>query len=121
LTSGPESRTSPTYRDPLVEISPGSILFQDYYFPTMRPKRVPLASISKVEVRRATIWNGKWRIHGTGNLRTWYPLDRKRPSRDRVFLATLLDQWVRIGFTVERPDDAIQALESLGVRVETRS
>jgi hypothetical protein len=60
-----------------------------------------LDNIEGIVVQKPTLWNGKWRLHGTGNFKTWYPLDLSRPRRDRIFLATLKDQWVTIGFTVE--------------------
>jgi hypothetical protein len=60
-----------------------------------------LADIEQITVVPPTIWNGKWRLHGTGNFKTWYPKDNKRFKRDRIFFATLKNQWVNIGFTVE--------------------
>ena len=52
-------------------------------------------------IEKPTIWNGKWRLHGTGNFKVWYPRDYKRPKRDRIFFAVLKSQWVNIGFTAE--------------------
>ena len=67
----------------------------------MKPKTVRLADIESVSIRQPTIWNGKWRLHGTGNFKTWFPKDVERPKRDKIFIATLKTQWVNIGFTVE--------------------
>ncbi len=106
------------YDDSLVEISRAGLVFRAYYFPTLRPKAVPLASVARVVVKPATIRNGKWRIHGTGWPTIWFPRDARRPWRDRILVAELATQRIRIGFTVERPDEAIAALARLGVRVE---
>lgn len=93
--------TQTIYADKLVCITDDEITFAHYYFPTGNKKVVRLDRIKSIVVRPPTLWNGKWRLHGTGNFQTWYPLDLARPKRDRIFLATLKDQWVRIGFTVE--------------------
>jgi hypothetical protein len=89
------------YRDHLVSITANEITFAHYYFPTGRPKTVRLADIERIEVVKATVRHGKWRIHGTGNFKTWFPRDIGRPKRDKIFLAKLKRQWVDIGFTVE--------------------
>jgi hypothetical protein len=90
-----------TYSDKLVSISDNEILFEHYYFPTGKKKVVRFNNIERIVVEKPTIWNGKWRLQGTGNFKTWYPMDYSRPKRDRIFLAMLKDQWVNIGFTVE--------------------
>lgn len=63
-----------------------------------------LADIEGIKVKEPTTWNGKWRIHGTGNVKTWYPRDDSRPKRDRIFFAKLKGRWIDIGFTVEDAD-----------------
>jgi hypothetical protein len=98
-------KTGFTYSDRLISIKDDTIIFNDYYFPTMKEKTVRLADIEKIVVRPLTIWNGKWRLHGTGNFKIWYPRDNDRPKRDRVFFAKLKNQWINIGFTVERADE----------------
>ena len=95
------TRHAVIYQDGLVEISTDSILFKEYYFPSLRAKRVPFSAIEKIEIRQPGLFSGKGRLHGTGNLRTWYPLDRQRPTRDRVFVLHIARKWMRIGFTVE--------------------
>jgi hypothetical protein len=77
------------------------MIFKQYYFPTMREKIVRLVDIENISVQPLTIGNGKLRLHGTGNIKTWYPKDNSRPGRDKVFFATLKNQWINIGFTVE--------------------
>jgi hypothetical protein len=101
-----------TYTDKLVAISNNEIIFHHYYFPTGREKVVPLDNIQCIFVKKPTLWNGKWRIHGTGNFKTWFPKDSSRPKRDRIFIAILKDQWVNIGFTVEDGDRVEKILRS---------
>jgi hypothetical protein len=47
---------------------------------------------------------GKWRIHGTGDFKVWFPMDSNRPHRDRVFILAIKNLQVNIGFTVEDRD-----------------
>lgn len=90
-----------TYHDSLITITADEIVFADYYFPRHTPKTVRLADIASITVCQPTIWNGKWRLHGTGNIKTWFPADYDRPRRDAIFIANLKSQWINIGFTVE--------------------
>lgn len=89
------------YSDSLVQIMNDRIVFEHYYYPSGTEKEVPFTDILRISVKPATLWNGKWRLHGTSNFKIWYPKDKNRPKRDRIFFATLKDQWVKIGFTVE--------------------
>jgi hypothetical protein len=58
---------------------------------------------------------GSWRIWGTGDFQTWFPLDGKRPRRDRIFVASLRDTSQRIGFTVEDSQKVAGILEERGL------
>jgi hypothetical protein len=90
------------YRDGLVEIDGGKVTFRNYYFPA-GDKTVELGEVEYVEAKEPTIGNGKWRMHGTGDLlfRVWFAADYERPSRDKIFVIKLRGKWVKIGFTVE--------------------
>jgi hypothetical protein len=99
------------YEDDLVAIAESGITFKHYYFPTGGKKVVPWSDIERVKVLDPTIWNGRWRIHGSGDFRTWFPLDRRRPKRDAIFIASLESQWIDIGFTVEDSGRVIGILE----------
>lgn len=89
------------YQDNLVSITKDQIIFKHYYFPTGKPKTVQLADIEWIKVKKTSLRNGKWRIHGTGNFKTWFPRDTQRPKRDKIFFAKIKSQRVDIGFTVE--------------------
>ena len=100
------------YKDKLITITKNEIIFHHYYFPTGKDKVVRFKDLKCVSVEKPTIWNGKWRLHGTGNFRVWFPKDYGRPKRDRIFIATLKTQWVRIGFTAEDGDKLENILKS---------
>src|SRR5881296_318779 len=88
------------YSDKLVEITDDSITFKNYYFP-FGSKRVQFARIDRVESRVPSLVSARWRLWGTSVVPGWFPLDWKRPSRDKVFVVQLRDSRRRIGFTVE--------------------
>jgi hypothetical protein len=101
-----------SYRDSLINITSDEMIFYHYYFPTRKQKRVKIEDIEYIAVLEPTLQNGKWRIHGTGNFKVWFPCDRGRPRRDRIFLAVLKSQWVSIGFTAEDGDAVERLLRS---------
>ena len=103
------------YQDTLVEITDTSIVLKQYYSPSLKSKNIPFSSIEKIEVLPPTILNGKWRIHGTGNFRTWFPLDKHRPKRDKIFLIYYSSKWIRSGFTVENSQTVQEILEGKGL------
>jgi hypothetical protein len=102
------------YSDGLVEISNEAIRLKGYYFP-LGSKRVSFSEIAEVLVEKPTVLNGKWRIWGSGNLRTWFPLDLRRPWRDTIFIIRLASKWKRIGFTVEDSGRVRQILWERGL------
>lgn len=107
----------PRYEDALVVLSLESLLIKGYYFPTRTPKRVALADVQRIEVLRPSLWTGRWRLWGSGDLSTFFALDLGRPNRDRIFLLTQRAKRIRIGFTVEHSGRFIAALRSLPVSV----
>ena len=103
------------YNDKLISITEDRIILKHYYFPTGKPKIVLLDDIEWIKVEKATIRNGKWRIHGTGNFKIWYPRDNQRFKRDKIFFAKLNSQWVHIGFTVEDSGRVEQIFKKMGL------
>lgn len=84
-----------------MEINDDAITLKKFYFPTLSQRYIAFSDIDKIEVRKPTIWSGKWRIHGTGNFRIWYPFDSSRPKRDKIFIISYKNKWIQSGFTVE--------------------
>ena len=94
------------YSDKLVEMTTDTIAFRNYYFP-FGAKCIDLSNVDSIEIKEPTLLNGKWRIHGSGDFKTWFPRDWKRPSRDKIFIMNLSNSHRRIGFTVEDSAKAI--------------
>jgi hypothetical protein len=78
---------------------------------------VPFGEIEKIVVKKPSIWNGRFRFHGTGDFKTWFPKDFKRYKRDKIFVAFIRNKWWRIGFTVENSDAVIKVLQERGLKV----
>ena len=93
-------KTETIYSDGLVTITDNALVFHNYYFYGIN-RKVPIRDIEKIVIKEPTSLNGKWRVWGTGNFGTWFPLDIHRPQRDRIFYATLKNQELKIGFTVK--------------------
>jgi hypothetical protein len=103
------------YEDKLVEITDRDITFRHYFFPFGGEKRVSFDKIEHVEVSERTFLDGSWRIWGSGDFRTWFPLDKVRPTRDRIFVMFLRGRVRRIGFTVEHSEQVIAILKRRGL------
>ena len=112
---------STLYKDGLIEITDQEVVFHRYYFPFGGDKHVPLSQIESVQVRPPSVWGGSWRIWGSGDFRTWFPLDGARPSRDRIFITFLRGRFRRIGFTVEHSEEVAEVLKERGLLHATLS
>ena len=100
----------------MVRITDNSILFKRYFFP-FGSKSIELSIIDHVEVLKPSLLSGKWRIHGSGDFRTWFPHDSDRPNRDLIFLLHLHDKWRRIGFTVENSGALIDIFKERNISI----
>ncbi|MEN6343126.1 MAG: hypothetical protein ABFC89_11280 [Methanospirillum sp.] len=97
----PAGAAEPLYADRLVLIDGDAITFRRYSVLFCRSRRVPFAEIERITVRAPSLATGKWRLWGSGDLCTWFPLDWHRPSRDAIFLLERKGSRRRIGFSVE--------------------
>jgi|GEM_PF-605173 len=106
------------YQDHLVRISGDSITFHHYSFPVFSSSRqVFFRDIGRIDVKKPDVLTGKWRIAGSGDFQTWFPVDWHRPSRDRIFHATLKTRGMNIGFTVENSSQVISILKEKGLHI----
>ncbi len=109
------TNNSVDYEDQFVSIAQDAITFRRYYFPLGTSKRVEFDGIDHIEVRPATLGTGRWRIWGTGSPWFWFPLDWRRPSRDKVFFLFRTNTSVKIGFTVEDAAKVEQIFQEKGL------
>jgi hypothetical protein len=101
------------YSDSLVTVTDIGIQFNLYYFP-FGSKFVRFDTIASLDQKENTQKNGKWRMWGSGDFKTWFPMDPLRHTRASIFFLTLTTQKVRIGFTVEQDIPFLDAVRRLG-------
>ena len=117
-----------TYTDDLVEISDDALVLKRYYFP-FGTRRLEFSEIERIAAEAPTMANGRWRLWGSNRVPTWtgparlrwFPLDWRRPSRDRIFLVTLANHAASIGFTVENSQRVESILRMKGLLEERAS
>lgn len=108
------------YSDRLIRITKDLVRFKNYYFP-IGSKSIEISQIDHVEIIKPTILSGKWRIHGSGDFRTWFPRDIKRSRRDRIFIIHLHNKWRSIGFTAEDSGAVIEILKDKNIPIKDRT
>lgn len=89
------------YKDYLIEIDDASLTLNNYYFPTLKLKKIEFSKIDSVECVEPSLLTGKWRLGGTGDFKTWFPADFSRNKRDATLLIHQKQKKIVIGFTVE--------------------
>lgn len=107
-------KTEPKYDDPFLTITENSIRFKNYGI-AGGDRLVAIDEIEKVIIKKPTLWSGKWRWHGSGDFKTWFPADYTRQKRDVIFVAYIRNKWWRIGFTVENSQKVIGILQEKGL------
>ena len=98
------------YKDSLITINDSYITFFNYGI-FGGSKTVNLSEIEKIDVLEPNIWTGKYRYHGSGDFRTWFPADYARSKRDAIFIIHLKKRRLRIGFTVDNSREVIRILK----------
>ena len=82
------------YSDKLVEITNDGMLFRNYRFP-FGSKRIAFSEVDGIVAKEPTLSNGKWRIQGTSDFRTWFPRDLKKAACSQLILVTTQTQQER--------------------------
>lgn len=106
--------TETLYTDSLIKIENSAITFFNYSLFSGKKKTIPFDQIESIQVKKPSLWNGRFRISGTGGFGVWFPSDPGRPSRDKIFIARMKKRWVfHVGFTVENSDAVEEILKKL--------
>ena len=99
------------YSDMLVDISDNFIKVKGF---VLGDKTFEFSSIKEIRATKATWWNGKGRLIGTNDLRTWFPYD-ERSKRNTIFVIIFKKRWKRIGFTVTNSKSVKDVLHEKGL------
>jgi hypothetical protein len=108
------------YRDGLIVIKDGVLFIKGYYFPSLLARKIKLSKVRHVEEFPVNLLHGRWRIWGSGDLRHWYNLDRRRSGKKRAFEFDLGGR-VRPMVTPDEPERFAAALEAAGVPLRRHS
>lgn len=117
---GMSQMTEVLYFDSLICITKDCVRFKNYYFP-FGSKSIEISQIDHVEILVPTLLSGKWRIHGSGDFRTWFPRDVKRSKRDLIFLIHLHNKWRRIGFTAEDSGAVVKIFKDENISIKNKT
>ena len=106
------------YSDNLIRIIEDALHIDGFL---LGSKCIPYSRIKTIKMFKPTIWNGKFRIAGTSDLRTWFPSDGLRSSRDVIFVVLMHGRWVRYGFTVEDSAAVKQIFQSMKLPLQDQT
>jgi hypothetical protein len=106
------------YSDNLIRITENTLYIDGFM---LGSKCVPFSRIKTIKMLEPTMWNGKYRIAGTSDLRTWFPSDGLRPSRDMIFVVLMHGKWIRYGFTVEDSAAVKQIFQNMKLPIEDQT
>ena len=106
------------YSDNLIRITEEALHIDGFL---LGSKCVPFSRIKTIKILKPTIWNGKYRIVGTDDLRTWFPSDASRPSRDMIFIVLMHGKWIRYGFTAEDSAAVKQIFQNLKLPIQDKT
>jgi hypothetical protein len=102
------------YHDGLITIKDGNLFIRSYYFPSLISRKIRLSKVQQVNEFPLTRLRGQWRVWGSGDLRHWYNLDRRRSAKKRAFEIDVGGR-VRPVVTPDDPDRFVAALEAAEV------
>lgn len=103
------------YADALVELTDKTLTLKQYYYPGRGSKTIRLSDIETIIEKKPTLFNGKWRLWGTGSFRVWFALDRKRPTREAIYYVKIKHTFLKAGFSVENAAAFSAALDQAGL------
>jgi hypothetical protein len=106
------------YSDKLISITDDALYIDGFL---LGSKCVPFSRIKTIKILKPTIWNGKFRIVGSGDLRTWFPSDSSRTSRDMIFVVLMHGKWIRYGFTAEDSATVKQIFQNLKLPIHDQT
>jgi hypothetical protein len=106
------------YSDNLIRITEDALHIDGFL---LGSKCVPFSRIKTVKILKPTIWNGKFRIAGSGDLRTWFSSDSLRSCRDMIFVVLMHGKWVHYGFTAEDSAAVKQIFQSMKLLLQEQT
>lgn len=97
------------YDDSGLRLDENGVTIRRYYFPSLKPKRIPYANIRGVAALPMGPLTGRGRGWGTSHPGYWFPLDLRR-ARKHTLLVFDLGRNVKPCVSPDDPDRVMQLL-----------
>lgn len=107
------SASTQYYDDGLVQLDRQAITLRRYHFPSGTAKVIPLSTVRGYTTTPLGLFQQRFRIWGTSDLRRWLPLDVARPRKTTLVTLDVPGLRLRPAFTPERPEEFLAVLETL--------
>ena len=101
------------YDDGLVQLDRHAITLRRYHFPSGTSKVIPLRAIRGYEATPLGLFQQRFRIWGTSDLRRWLPLDVGRPRKATLVTLDVPGLRLRPACTPVRPEEFLTLLDEL--------
>jgi hypothetical protein len=102
-----------SYDDGLVQLDRRAITLRRYHFPSGTSKIIPLDRIRGYKAQPLGLFNHRFRIWGSSDLRRWLPLDIRRPLRSTLITLDVPGTRLKPAFTPADPDEFTELLDRL--------
>jgi hypothetical protein len=106
------------YHDRFLEIYSDYLVIHHFYPGPIGKKMIPFASIRAIKLADLEFWDGRVRIEGTGDLKTWFARDIHRFMRNMAFILYLDHGRYQVGFSAENFRKAASIFQSRGLLVQ---
>ena len=101
------------YDDGLVQLDRHALTLRRYHFPSGTAKVIPVQDIRGYEATPLGVFQQRFRIWGTSDLRRWLPLDVARPTKATLITLDVPGLRLRPAFTPERPEEFVEMLDEV--------
>ena len=101
------------YDDGLVQLDREAITLRRYHFPSGTAKIIPLRSIRGYKAEPLGLFNGRFRIWGSSDLRRWLPLDIWRPTKSTLVTLDAAGLLPKAAITPQRPKEFLARVDEL--------
>ena len=102
-----------SYHDENIEVDMNGLRINKYYFPTWKPKVIPIHKLKDINIIELDRINGRYTFFGLSWKLYYYHLDRKRPNRTHGIIIEEEDNIIKIGITPEDTMNCFNVLKYL--------
>jgi len=97
------------YDDKRIILDDDAITIMGYYFP-MGARRIAYRDILAYQELSLSMWTGRWRVWGSGDMQHWFNLDPARPRKHRAIILET-GGWFQPVITPDNPDMVVEILQ----------